>query len=70
VTWEGYLGRRLADVVDHYQLWHLARAGCDGRLDPLDATVLRSIAARLPADLQVLTVDRGEPSCGEVRRSL
>lgn len=55
VTWEAYLGRRLADVVDHYQLWHLARAASDGRLDPLDATVLGSIAARLPAGLQVST---------------
>lgn len=55
VSWEAYLGRRLADVVDHYQLWHLARAGVDGRLDPLDTTVLRSIAARLPEGLRVST---------------
>ena len=54
-TWEDYLGRRLADVVDHYQVWHLARAGADG-LDPLDLTVLRSVARRLPATLDVRAV--------------
>ena len=58
-SWEDYLGRRLADIVDHYQLWHLARAGADG-LDPLDATVLRAVARRLPTTLDV-RADAGSP---------
>jgi hypothetical protein len=55
-AWEDYLGRRLAGIVDHYQLWHLARAGADG-LDPLDLTVLRAITARLPETLDVRRED-------------
>lgn len=51
-SWSAYLGRRLADIVDHYQLWHLARVGPEG-LDPLDLAVLRAIAPRLPATLEV-----------------
>ena len=49
--WEVYLARRVAALVDHYQLWHLARTA-DGRLDRLDVAVLRELADRLP-DLQV-----------------
>lgn len=53
VSWPDYVGRRLADVVDHYQLWHLARSTADGRLDPLDEVLLRAVGARLPASLHV-----------------
>ncbi|SOC58094.1 hypothetical protein [Ornithinimicrobium cerasi] len=63
VPWEDYLGRRLADVLDHYQLWHLARSTPEGHLDPLDEVLLRNVAARLPASLQVdpAPVTRGDP---------
>lgn len=48
--WEGYLARRLGSLIDHYQLWHLARADGAG-LDPLDEQLLRALGARLPEDL-------------------
>lgn len=50
--WLDHLGQRLAGIVDHYQLWHLARAGADG-LDQVDLALLRAIADRLPDDLDV-----------------
>ncbi|ANS79293.1 hypothetical protein SGUI_1897 [Serinicoccus hydrothermalis] len=50
--WEEHVARRVAGLVDHYQLWHLARAGADG-LDPLDERLVRAIGARLPEDLDV-----------------
>lgn len=56
VAWEDYLGRRLAAIVDDYQLWHLARADAEG-LDPLDRAVIRALPGRLPATLDV----RGAP---------
>lgn len=49
--WEDHVARRVAGIVDHYQLWHLARAGADG-LDPLDERLVRAIGARLPEDLR------------------
>lgn len=59
-SWEDYLGRRLAAVTDHYQLWHLARAGADG-LDPVDLALLRGIRSRLPAGLQVGPLCQHDP---------
>jgi hypothetical protein len=50
--WLDHLGLRLAGIVDHYQLWHLAHAGADG-LDPLDLALLRAISGRLPHELDV-----------------
>ncbi|GAA1171634.1 hypothetical protein GCM10009584_10690 [Ornithinimicrobium humiphilum] len=52
VAWEDYLGRRLAGLVDHYQLWHLAHAGPQG-LAPVDLAVLRALPGRLPGTLDV-----------------
>lgn len=51
-VWADYLARRLGSVVDHYQLWHLARVGPpeDGRppqLDLVDEAMLRVLGERL-----------------------
>ena len=62
--WQDYLARRLASVVDAYQLWHLARAVPGVGLDPVDAAILRSLPERL--DLAAWTTDppttQGDPS--------
>lgn len=54
--WLEHVGRRVAGIVEHYQVLHLARAGADG-LDPLDLAVVRALAARLPAGLDVRLVE-------------
>lgn len=54
-SWEAYLARRLGSVVDHYQLWHLARVVTDHgspRLDPVDEAILTHLHERLPEDVQ------------------
>lgn len=54
-SWSAYLGRRLGSLVDHYQLWHLARVVVrDGipALDPVDAAVLEQLSERLPAGME------------------
>lgn len=52
--WSDYLGTRLASLVDHYQLWHLAVT--DGpRLGPATVAMLTRLADRLPPDLRVTT---------------
>lgn len=48
--WTTYVATRLGGVIDHYQLWHLARAE-HGRLAPLDVALLETLADRLPPDL-------------------
>lgn len=50
--WDDYVARRVAGLIDHYQLWHLARAGAAG-LEPADERLLRAVGARLPAELDV-----------------
>lgn len=50
--WEDYLARRLGSVVDHYQLWHLARVAApegDARpgLDRVDEALLHALAERV-----------------------
>ncbi|MFX0539025.1 hypothetical protein ACQBAT_15670 [Ornithinimicrobium sp. Y1847] len=53
-AWEDYLAERLGSLVDHYQLWHLARTReSDGRLDPVDEALLRALARRLPPEVDV-----------------
>lgn len=47
VTWTDYLARRVAGIIDHYQLWHLVKV--DGyRLDTFDEAMLARVAERLP----------------------
>lgn len=55
VHWDAYVGRRLVEVIDHYQLWHLTMLGVDGRWDPLLVPVLEQMTLRLPADLRPIT---------------
>lgn len=57
--WADHVARRLAGIVDHYQLWHLARADADG-LDPADVRLLRVLGERLPADLEVRVTGEGQ----------
>ncbi|MFK5634323.1 hypothetical protein [Ornithinimicrobium sp. LYQ103] len=57
-SWEAYLARRLGSVIDHYRLWHLVTAVVGPTttavaLRPVDEALLRHLADRLPADLQV-----------------
>lgn len=52
VAWEDYVARRVAGIIDHYQLWHLLRVGEGPRIDPLDLALLRRLGERLP-DLRV-----------------
>lgn len=59
VEWPDYLGERLAEIVDRYQLWHLVRAGRQG-LDPIDLALLTSLARRLPDEMDVRLLD-GDP---------
>lgn len=58
-SWTDHVGARLGSIVDHYQLWTLVRAA-GGQLDPLDVALLRGLRDRLPEDLQVEVVGRGE----------
>ena len=57
--WEDHVARRVAGIVDHYQVWHLARAGERG-LDPGDERLLRVLGERLPGELQVRAGDEGQ----------
>lgn len=50
--WDDYVARRVAGLIDHYQLWHLLRAGPDG-LDAADVRLLRAVGERLPEELDV-----------------
>lgn len=56
VPWADYLARRLGSVIDHYQLWHLMRAGVpeDGgpvHLAEVDEALLRVLAERVSEPL-------------------
>ncbi|KUG52494.1 hypothetical protein AVL62_14310 [Serinicoccus chungangensis] len=57
--WEDHVARRVAGIVDHYQLWHLARAD-EGVLSPADERLLRVLGERLPRELQVHAADEGQ----------
>lgn len=51
-SWSDYAGDRLASLIDHYRLWHLALTE-DGHLRPLDVAVLEQLRRRLPAELKL-----------------
>ncbi|MGO0575843.1 hypothetical protein [Ornithinimicrobium panacihumi] len=56
--WLEHVGARVASIVHHYQVWHLARVCADGTaLEPIDVALIRALPARLPERLDVRLAD-------------
>jgi hypothetical protein len=59
-AWLAYVAARVAGMIDHYQLWHVAHAEA-GVLTALDESLLAVVGERLPGELDVLRAQAASP---------